>query len=1302
MRSERYQYSLIALGVVSTLLFGVFFLRELFPEYKIYQDDYIALEEFRSSYTHEPPPFFSVGVKQILLEREDKGNPVIDRCISCHVALQFPHFSPTKIAFDVNGIPLVDAKGNPRLIPNEDYIWGKLDAKIASLTDEKVNAQLAAEGESSSLNQRLKEAEKLKALKVAHVGEHTYDVTKVLAMHPLIGKETRPFEFHPIEEYGCSSCHSGNGRGLTTEKAHGPVFDGDYEKEFMGHVPHFTEQDTANDPIFSRIFNGKPGHELLFQTSPILVGALIQSKCIQCHQDSEKILETAVDRAGMLAEKKQKQVDAVEKGFVNDKEALLTLLALDNSIRQQGLQKATAELNTQLQDYTRPPKEHAQLMAQLNFLKTLPNAAHADAEIDNALNYLVGSSALVKVLKSLWLPVADKSYADQKGVVDLFLANERTSPGATGALFAKLTALDLDKQVKEHIKEVTASFGDAIADPAVVASMASDIDLLTYNYHRGQQLFISQACYACHRIAGLARGGVGPELTQSGQSYPWYIKESIVWPQADLHTSTMPNYGLDHEELQDLVTFLLGQVGANTSAVSPVAYKTAIQEWEAGRKQVWEKPITPSQMNDLRYAMTVFVTEGCAACHRLEGFESNVGFSIEKEKPSFDALYAEREWFQRLFPEDIIGSSLVSIVDKNAAEIDKRIADGIRKDSILEEIEASHPQSIEALYTPFKFASRAKNAEYAKRIADEKDPQAKARLSAELQAWKERIHRLMMVFAQEYGVGRLIGPRPNWSGVYHTDEWLMEHFRSPISHVPRSIMPVFPFDDTKFYALTHMLDVLGARNRDAVREIWEHRGFNPEQAFEIHCAQCHGEHLHGNGPVATWIYPIPKNLHNADFLRNLTRENAIDSITHGIKGTPMPPWGEVAEKPETHGIAVLNKNEISKLVDWLFSSLPGSSVVRPSELLPKWKYSPQDVVRELRSDDSVSAIFDEIPDLSSGSGASSYYIKKNLYTKENIDQGRHFFEMNCAVCHGKDADGSGLRAGTMIEAKPRMLTNLDWLKTRDDLRLLRSIKFGVAGTAMTPWGDFTSSLQRMQLVMFIRTLTNERNMRDELAQASYRAFDDMDVVIDRARVEEYRMLESSRNQYRLLKSEREDLYGVIQDNNGSPERALDVYRQELDLLSVLKQQESKDVLFTQLSRLIKEEKEVYLPVGSYIIQNGSSEDLDNFIHILNALDQRLKFDGGKLHYQLSADEEAKIAEWGRLILENNEMQIEKLSREKTTLQGKILASEHGPTLQEIEAKVNVLVQLKNRLTTSLAEGIRIRQQEKKLVEMISH
>lgn len=342
MRGNWYQLSLIFLGIVVTALFGVFLYREIFPEYKIYQNTYVELEQFRSEYTGEKPTSFEIGVKQILIESDDKGPHTIDRCTSCHVALQFSHFSPTKIARDVNGNIIYGEEGVPVQESNEDYIWGELEQKVATLKEEG----------------QLREAEKLEALKTAKVGDYDYDVTKVLRMHPLMGKEARPFQYHPIDEYGCTSCHSGNGRSVVTDRAHGPVFDEQYEEQFTGPKPQFTEPDPDNDPQFAKVFNHMPGHRLLFQTTPIYVGGLIQAKCVQCHQSSEAKFQEIVREAGVS----------------------------------------------------------------------------------------------------------------------------------------------------------------------------------TKNYHRGRELYISQACYACHRIDNLTRGGVGPELTNIGEYYPWYIKEAMVWPKANLKT----------------------------------------------------------------------------------------------------------------------------------------------------------------------------------------------------------------------------------------------------------------------------------------------------------------------------------------------------------------------------------------------------------------------------------------------------------------------------------------------------------------------------------------------------------------------------------------------------------------------------------------------------------------------------------------------------------------------------------------------------------------------------------------------
>lgn len=1317
MLSSIYQYFLIILGVAATMLFGVFWHRELYPEYKIYQNDYVELEKFRSTYTHEPPPDFAYGIKQIVIERPDKGPPTIDRCTSCHVALEFSHFSSTKIAYDINGNIELDANGNPRQIPNEDYVWGRLDTAIAELSDEKVIAQLKAQGEGSKANDRLKLAQKYKSLKTAKVGEYTYDVTKVLSMHPLMGRETRPFEYHPIENYGCVSCHSGNGRGLVTDRAHGPVFDDHYEIEYLGPVPQFTESDPDNDPPFARMFNDKPGDRLLFQTTPILLGGLIEAKCMDCHQESSQALHGAVQAATLLTDQRQKRFQAVEKAYKDSKQALAAILEIKKEIKAHGYEKTLQDVKNKAQDYALPANERSQYLSQVKFL-TQAKPSEVSQKLDQQMVELLGSQELADQLM------------ETKESIGKFIEAHQNDPEATGLLFTKATEFNLEKQILRHVADTENSFSETVNDPHVMSAIQSDVDRLTPHFQRGKELYIAQACYACHRIAGFTRGGVGPELTREGKAYPWFLKESIVWPQADVPTSTMPNYRLDHGEIADLMTFLMAQNG-ESKAVSSTAYKTKIQQWESGKKMPWEEPITPVQMHDVSFAMKVFATEGCSACHRLEGFESDVGYAVEKEKHDFNQLYEEREWFRQLVPEMIAGSELASVLEENADAFDKRIVSDVRQGSILEEIEKEHPGQIETLYTPFMFASRAKNTAWKDR-------------PEELKAWKERLHRVLMMFIQEYGLGRLIGPRPNWSGVFRSDEWLMEHFHNPSAHVPRSIMPVFPFDDTKFYALTYMLDVLGKKNRDAVRSVWSHQGFNPEQAFEIHCSQCHGPYLQGNGPVSEWIYPVPKNLRNADFLRNLTKERVITSITHGVKGTPMPPWGEVAkDKAVVDEIPVLNDSEIKQLADWIFSALPGSEVIRSPADVPKWRYSPADVLKELKEEGSklksgppgsqpsgsnvspknligllpsgegylaslkpsvtanpVDEVFDVVPNPLSGPDPLLYYIKQKYYTENNLEEGRAFFEVNCAVCHGAEADGAGVRAGAMRDAKPRMLTNLDWINTRDDLRLLRSIKYGVAGTAMQPWGDQTSSLQRLQLVMFIRSLSSEHSLRDQLNEALYRAFDHSIRVVDNARIQHYPELASVNQTYTELQSKRKALYEQAESSSDTSKEAAETYQKELEALTALRKQEQFDQLYQKLTEEIAREKNLYQSLGLQFITQKNYEDVKPLLALIAANPDRFDIKDGKLTTRYDDAAEKKNSELTKALASSLQKEIDAQKREQLIVLGQIGSAERAAELTRLSNAISNLEKLRAAVLSDLEEAARSRKKQQQLLKEI--
>ena len=74
--------------------------------------------------------------------------------------------------------------------------------------------------------------------------------------------------------------------------------------------------------------------------------------------------------------------------------------------------------------------------------------------------------------------------------------------GQTLVVFTKANAVDSALQTLKHIEETQSAVSDVIQDPKRILS---DVDLLTAHYAEGQRLFISQACYPCHRIAGFSR-----------------------------------------------------------------------------------------------------------------------------------------------------------------------------------------------------------------------------------------------------------------------------------------------------------------------------------------------------------------------------------------------------------------------------------------------------------------------------------------------------------------------------------------------------------------------------------------------------------------------------------------------------------------------------------------------------------------------------------------------------------------------------------------------------------------------------
>jgi mono/diheme cytochrome c family protein len=379
--------------------------------------------------------------------------------------------------------------------------------------------------------------------------------------------------------------------------------------------------------------------------------------------------------------------------------------------------------------------------------------------------------------------------------------------------------------------------------------------------------------------------------------------------------------------------------------------------------------------------------------------------------------------------------------------------------------------------------------------------------------------------------------------------------------------------------------------------------------------------------------------------------------------------------------APLQKNELS------FYPFPSGKGLYAS-LNPK-VYSTQ-------TEEEVDQLFDVFPD-HQHPGIDHYYIKKKYYTSYNIAHGKQFFLLNCAVCHGNEADGTGPRAEVMREAKPRVLTDLDWIKSKDDIYLLRSIKYGVPGTSMTPWGDLTNGLQRMQLVMFIRTLSEEQDRREKLIAVLYETFETALITIDQARIGYSKEIEELKRQNRALKQKQTALERSVEEN-----LALQNYKQNLEIERQMDQFQNDDQQLLMLKEEVKREKEIFYSLGLNLLSKGVSDELfRKYIELIQLNMQAYALQNLKLVFLLPQDHEAKARELVQAMTKEMERKIASLEQEKRVISGKMASAVRSEELMNIQADLEANKKLKAKMITDIEETFRSVEKQKKMINKIN-
>lgn len=158
---------------------------------------------------------------------------------------------------------------------------------------------------------------------------------------------------------------------------------------------------------------------------------------------------------------------------------------------------------------------------------------------------------------------------------------------------------------------------------------------------------------------------------------------------------------------------------------------------------------------------------------------------------------------------------------------------------------------------------------------------------------------------------RRTGPDLSRIGGKYDNNWHYFHILNPRSVVRGSVMPPYPwlFDTNgkpteEGVALVAYLQRLGKWARKEEAKPAEGQTFAPpltkgllergKELYEANCTLCHGEQGDGKG-LATEVKPPPASFTDQEWKYGGRLEEIFRTITHGVPGTMMPPWGQIPD-----------------------------------------------------------------------------------------------------------------------------------------------------------------------------------------------------------------------------------------------------------------------------------------------------------------------------------------------------------------------------------------------------------------------
>jgi sulfur oxidation c-type cytochrome SoxX len=269
-----------------------------------------------------------------------------------------------------------------------------------------------------------------------------------------------------------------------------------------------------------------------------------------------------------------------------------------------------------------------------------------------------------------------------------------------------------------------------------------------------------------------------------------------------------------------------------------------------------------------------------------------------------------------------------------------------------------------------------------------------------------------------------IAPDLSYEGLIRDNDWMMEHFKAPRSRMPDSIMPTFRFPEEDFQRISAYLGSLKTPPP----------AMTPAETYKALCERCHGEKGDGEGKVAWYLDPSPRDLTKAAFMTSKPRERFVSAIQDGVPGTSMPTWKNILKSEQVDGV-----------LNYVLTTFTKE---KAREIKP----------RSLPDTNPVAS------------------------TAASIQHGEQVFLDRCTGCHGRKADGKGPNS-LDINPKPRNLRNSAFVASVNDRRLFDSILYGVQGTAMPSWIDYGLTKNDVgDIVNFIHSINQKKGSAQHAAR----------------------------------------------------------------------------------------------------------------------------------------------------------------------------------------------------------------------------